>query len=369
MDESGKYKTAIEESIQSELSEGELRFRFLDAHPPKGISVQALQDTDILSELMEDGELDWYIYLPVVVSDSVKAEFHGRVVSNISLMQMLDSRITGVLRRAKMIELNLDPELYEQLNIRVRLSSYRHDKGDAEQAGFELVFFSAFFFVMVLYMTILSYGVMIQRSIIEDKTQKVTEVVLSSMGAGQYFAGKILGIGAVGLTQYCAWGLMTVGVAASGLISADKMEYISTVVQPSTFFFFILFYILGYFLYSGLFAAVGAMVTNDQEAQQFTPFIIIPILLPIISMTFILQNPDSVFSVVMSLIPLTAPLVMFMRVNLASPPLWQLGLSIGILILSIWFVIIMSGRIFRVGILMTGKKASLAEAMRWVKEI
>jgi ABC-2 type transport system permease protein len=367
IDESGKYKTDLEESIQSELSSGEKRFRFIDADPPEGIHISALSDRDILDDLMKDGDLDWYLLLPAGLSDSLNAEFHGRIVSNISLMQMLESRISGVLRRAKMSDLNLAPELYEELSVWVNLDSYRHAKGDADQAGFEVVFFSTFLFVMVLYVTILSFGVMIQRSIIEDKTQKVTEVVLSSMDAGQFFMGKILGIGAVGLTQYFAWGLMTAAVAFSGVISADKMEYLS-VINPATFAFFILFYVLGFFLFAGLFASVGAMVTNDQEAQQFTPFILIPILMPIIAMTFILQNPDSGFSVAMSIFPLTAPLVMFMRVNLSMPPFWQLGLSIGLLLLSIWLISVMAGRIFRVGILMTGKKASLAEAWRWVKE-
>jgi ABC-2 type transport system permease protein len=367
IDESGSYKTWLEESIQSELADGELRFHFVDQDSFSDYSESDLLDREFLDQLMKDGDLDWYVFLPVDLNESLDAQFHGRIVSNISLLKMLESRISGTLRRVRMSDLQLAPDLYEKLSVRVDLSTFRHIKGDADQAGFEVVFFSTFLFVMVLYITILSFGVMIQRSVIEDKTQKVTEVVLSSMDAGQFFTGKILGIGAVGITQYFAWGLMTAGVALSGVISADKMDYLS-VIQPTTFLFFILFYVLGFFLYAGLFASVGAMVTNDQEAQQFTPFLIIPILLPIVAMTFILQNPDSAFSVGMSLFPLTAPLVMFMRVNLSMPPFWQLGLSIGILLLSIWLISVMAGRIFRVGILMTGKKASLAEAWRWVKE-
>lgn len=367
IDESGLYKDALEKSIQSELSSGEARFRFIDEDPLEGVDPTALGDLDLLDRLMKDGELDWYLLLPAGIEGSLVAEFHGRIVSNFSLMELLESRISGVLRRAKMSELNLDPELYEELSVWVNLDSYRHAKGDAEQGNIEVIFFSTFLFVMILYVTILSFGVMIQRSVIEDKTQRVTEVVLSSMDPGQFFAGKILGIGAVGLTQYFAWGLMAAGVGLSGLVSSANMEYLS-VIQPTTFLLFILFYVLGFFLYSGLFASVGAMVTNDQEAQQFTPFLIIPIILPLVAMTFIMQNPDSLFSVGMSLFPLTAPLVMFMRVNLSMPPLWQLASSIGLLVISTWLISVMAGRIFRVGILMTGKKASLAEAWRWVKE-
>jgi len=367
LDETGDFKTGIEESIQSELSGGELRFRFLDLERPDDLGPDELLDRDRLDELLKDGRLDWYLFIPADFGDSLGAEFHGRIVSNITLLKMLESRVSGEVRKSRMAALQLDPELYDQLSVRVDLSTFRHAKGSDDQAGFEVVFFSTFLFVMVLYVTILSFGVMIQRSVIEDKTQKVTEVVLSSMDAGQFFTGKILGIGAVGLTQYFAWGLMGAVVGLTGLFSSDKLELMS-VIQPTTFLFFVLFYVLGFFLYAGLFASVGAIVTNDQEAQQFTPFLIIPIILPIISMTFVLQNPDSLFSTIMSIFPLTAPLGMFMRVNLSMPPAWQLALSIGLLAVCTWLIMVMAGRIFRVGILMTGKKASLAEAWRWVKE-
>jgi len=368
LDETGLYKQALEEAIQTELESGEPRFRFADwAGMAPELTPHDLSDPQVLDGLLKDQLLDWYLYVPADLEETAAVEFHGRIVSNIALLEMLDSRFTGVLRRQRMEQLNLDPGLYEQLSASAELQTFRHIRGDSSQAGFETVFFSTFLFVMVLYMTIIVFGAMIQRSILEDKNQRVTEVVLSSMSSSQFFAGKILGIGAVGLTQYVAWGLMAAAVFAFGAFASFDMSMVS-VLQPSVYLFFMLFYVLGFFLYAGLFAMVGAMVTTDQEAQQMMQPIIFIIIIPIIAMTFIMQNPDSALSVTLSMIPFTSPLVMFMRINLSMPPTWQLLLSIGILLASVWGIFVAAGRIFKVGILMTGKKASLAEAARWIRE-
>jgi ABC-2 type transport system permease protein len=220
---------------------------------------------------------------------------------------------------------------------------------------------------MILYMTILSFGTMIMRSVLEDKNQRITEVILSCISPTTFFTGKILGIGAVGMTQYLAWALIALLATLSGGLAAMDLAGIS-LIQPLTLFFFVLFYVLGFLFFSGLFAAVGAIATTDQEAQQLMQPLIIIVIVPIVAMMYILQNPDSPVAVVMSMIPLTSPLVMFMRVSLSVPPVWQLLLSIGILLASTALVFVASARIFRVGILITGKRASLAEAWRWVRE-
>jgi ABC-2 type transport system permease protein len=205
---------------------------------------------------------------------------------------------------------------------------------------------------------------------LEDKTQRVTEVVLSSMSATRFFAGKILGIGAVGLTQYLAWAVMAAAAAGLGLMSALKGPVLQQLpaLQPETYGYFILFYVLGFLLYAGLFAAVGAMSTTDQEAQQLMQPLVFMLVIPLLLIIFVFQNPNAPLAVAMSLVPFFSPLVMFMRLNISAPPLWQLATSLVLLVLSVGLVIFLSGRIFRVGILMTGKRASLAEAWRWLRE-
>jgi ABC-2 type transport system permease protein len=216
---------------------------------------------------------------------------------------------------------------------------------------------------------------MIQRSVLEDKSQRVTEIVLSSMSATRFFAGKILGIGAVGLTQYFAWFLLAVIAylllaLGGGFLPEGAQLGLKEIpaLQPVTYLYFVIFYVLGFLLYAGLLASVGAMSTTDQEAQQLMQPLVMLMVVPLAGMIYFLQHPDSTASVVLSLIPLFAPLVMFMRINVSSPPLWQILASLAILAASVVLVFWISGRIFRVGILMTGKKASLAEAWHWVRQ-
>ncbi len=347
------------------LAGGEPRYVF-DNQLLTGLTPETRDAT--LTALLEEEALDWYLILPVDLVDNGEAEYHGRIVSNFTQLEFIEREITALIRAERMRRLELDPDLLEQISVRADLRTIQHKKGGStSEAGFESLYFATLTLVMILYMTILVFGSMIQRSILEDKNQHVTEVVLSSMSSTQFFTGKILGIGAVGLTQYLAWLLMVAGATIFGLISSAQLQSL-TVLQPTVLAAFVVFYVLGFLLYAGLFAAIGAMSTTDQEAQQLMQPVVMLLVVPLVAMIFIFQNPDAGVSVALSLIPFTAPLAMFMRLNISAPPLWQLLLSFAILIVSTGLIYMASGRIFRVGILMTGKKLSLVEAWRWVRQ-
>jgi ABC-2 type transport system permease protein len=217
--------------------------------------------------------------------------------------------------------------------------------------------------VMVMYMTVLLYGINVMRSILEEKTSRIMEVMLSTASAKEMMAGKILGVGAVGLTQVGIWA--AAATAYGGAAAAAGGIKIS--FTPVLLGYFVVFFLLGYVLYSTLCAAVGAMVNSEQEAQQMQFLVMMPMILSVIFIVNIFQHPSSPIAVFGSLFPFTAPLVMFSRIAMQQPPMWQIALSIAIMVATIYAMVWLCGRIYRVGILMYGKKPTLPEIMKWIK--
>jgi ABC-2 type transport system permease protein len=223
--------------------------------------------------------------------------------------------------------------------------------------------------VMVMYVTVLLYGVNVMRSILEEKTSRIMEVMLSIASAKDMMAGKILGVGAVGLTQVGIWAA-TAGILSAGTLMASA-QLLKGVVSVPLLVFFAVYFLLGYVLYSTLCAAVGSMVNSEQEAQQLQFLIMMPMFLSIIVSMQVFQHPNSQLAFWGSIFPFTAPLVMFTRIAMQTSSLrdiaWQIALSIGLMLATIYGMILLCGRIYRVGILMYGKKPTLPEIMKWIK--
>lgn len=229
----------------------------------------------------------------------------------------------------------------------------------------QVLFLTILALVMILYMTVLLYGVNVMRAILEEKTSRVMEVMLSTARSWEMMAGKIIGVAAVGLTQIVIWGAIVFIPAAPGALAS--MSTIKGILSPSLLAYFGLFFLLGFALYSTLCAALGAMVNSEQEAQQLQLVVMLPMIAAIVIMTSIFQYPGSPTAVWASMFPFTAPLIMFLRVALQSPPVWQIVLSIVLMIATIFALLWACGRIYRVGILMYGKKPTLPELLKWIK--
>jgi ABC-2 type transport system permease protein len=228
----------------------------------------------------------------------------------------------------------------------------------------QFTFIATLILVMVMYMTVLLYGINVMRSILEEKTSRIMEVMLSTASAKEMMAGKILGVGAVGLTQVGIWAAAATvyGGAAAAAVGGIKISF-----APALLGYFVAFFLLGYVLYSALCAAVGAMVNSEQEAQQMQFLVMMPMILSVIFIVNIFQHPNSPIAVFGSLFPFTAPLVMFSRIAMQTPPWQQIALSIALLVATIYGMIWLCGRIYRVGILMYGKKPNLPEILKWIK--
>jgi ABC-2 type transport system permease protein len=192
------------------------------------------------------------------------------------------------------------------------------------------------------------------------------EVVLSSATAKELMAGKILGVGAVGLTQIAVWVVLGLGATTPGLLAArNQLSEIS--LSPVALPAFAVCFVLGFLLYSALYAALGAMVNSEHEAQQWQFLVVMPIVIPIVMMTYVIRQPNAPLSMWMSLVPFFAPILMYIRVVVQTPPLWQIGVCLAVLLLTLWGVVALCSRIYRVGILMYGKKPTLPEIVKWVR--
>ncbi len=222
-------------------------------------------------------------------------------------------------------------------------------------------FYVAYTLFFLMYMVVLLYGMNVARSIIEEKSSRIFEVLLSTIKPDELLAGKILGVGAVGLTQVGIWML-----AASALaLRAGAMSGVT--ISTTQVAFFVVYFALGYALYSSVAAALGAMCNSEQELQQLNMFLMLPLFLCMGMLVPTMTNPNSLLVRIVSQIPFCAPLLMNFRVSIAMPQPWEIGLSIALILITIYAVLWVSSRIYRVGILMYGKKPNLPEIMRWLK--
>jgi len=201
--------------------------------------------------------------------------------------------------------------------------------------------------------------------VIEEKSNRVVEVVVSSLPASRLFAGKLLGVGAAGLTQFLVWAACLAAISSAGAAGWGAAGAVPE-LSPSLLVAFVLFFLLGYFLYGAMYASIGAAVNTNQEAQSLAFPVMMPLILSIVFYPMVLAAPDSTAAVVLSLVPFFAPLLMFLRMTAVSPPAWQVALSMFLMLGAIAVITWAAARIYRVGILMYGKRPTFPEILRWV---
>jgi ABC-2 type transport system permease protein len=243
------------------------------------------------------------------------------------------------------------------------------EQGEAEEKGQTLLLATAL--ATVLYITLLTYGIATMRSILEEKSTRIVEILIASIRPSQLLAGKILGVAGVGMTQFLIW---TVTAGALGAYGGAMSRALSPDAHPapihlplSTLVYLVIFFLAGYFLYAALYATVGAIVSSEEDAQQMQWPVTLLVIMAFVPFGIILHDPNSPASVVLSLVPFFAPILMFLRIALQTPPFWQIALSLALLVLTTVGLIRFAGRVYRVGVLMYGKRPSLVEVLRWLK--
>jgi ABC-2 type transport system permease protein len=314
----------------------------------------------VLDQEMANKELDGYLAIVPsrVAGQRPTFDFKPRSTADIATSSALEEALHHVLTReylaAKGVSESETAALMEPVTLNVI-------EGNGKRGDSKTSFYVAYTLFLLMYMVVLLYGMNVARSIIEEKTSRVFEVLLATITPDELLAGKIVGVGAVGLTQVGIW------LIAAGLLAAQMGMASGVSLSVAQGVFFAVYFALGYALYSAVAAALGAMTNSEQELQQLNMFMMIPLFFSLLMLQPIVTNPNSMLSRIVSQIPFCAPLLMNLRVSISMPQPWEIALSIGLILITIYAVLWVSSRIYRVGILMYGKKPNLPEILRWLK--
>lgn len=316
-----------------------------------------------------------------IANQSTGISLYTRSASSLQTEAFITDQISNSVRSIRIKSQNIEnlDEILRQIEPNVDLATFRIDQDEEKSTSSMLSYMLGMFTMLILYMFILLYGNMVMNSIIEEKSNRVLELVVSSVKPAQLMAGKIIGIGLVALTQILIWTVLVlactvflmptmIGMASSSDPSiAVAMSQLADVGFMSKLMLFMtLFLIGGYLFYASIFAAIGSAVDNIQDASQLQSIAVVPIIIAIVIAMSVVNDPNSSLAVWTSIIPFTSPMVMMARMPFGIP-VWQEIVSAAVLFLSFIFMIWIAAKIYRVGIFMYGKKPSVMELVRWAK--
>ena len=371
VDETGKLAAPVAERLRERGGSGKQASNFelevLPA-PADGEGREALRgrlDARVLEE-----EIDAWIWLPADVLERNHVEYHGESVSNFITQEVLEDRISEVLSAVRLAEAGYDAARVGELTRSVELDTLRvteeGGKAEAGLAGLAI----AYFLFFLLYIMIAIYGAQVMNGVLEEKSSRVVEVVVSAVTPFELLLGKLLGIGGVALTQIAIWLGTAAVITAPGVVAA--LAWLPPDVgMPSlgavTILHFFLLFLLGFFMFASFYAAIGSAFNDIREAQQAASSAMFLLMPPLLFFPVVMNDPDSTVAVVTSLIPFFTPLVMMLRIVLKMPPLWQLLLGYLLTGAFTFGMIWLAAKIYRTGILMYGKKPTLRELVRWVR--
>jgi ABC-2 type transport system permease protein len=315
-------------------------------------------------------EVDGWIWIDDRSLDQSRVEYHGESVSNFLTQELLEDSLEDVFRETRLRRAGYDVAEIGKLTRDVDLATVRvSEEGTREERGLGGFMFAYFLFFM-LFMMILIYGQQVMNGVLEEKGSRVVEVVVSTVQPFELLMGKLVGICLVALVQLGLWLGTTAVVTAPGALAALSLvpeEAALPSMTPALALNFFLFFLLGFFLYASLYAALGSAFNSLQEAQQVASVLSFVFVMPFMFMFTIINDPDSTLAVVLSLIPPFTPFLMMLRVAVKMPPLWQLLLSYFLTAAFTVAMVWVGAKIYRVGILMYGKKPTLPELLRWVR--
>jgi ABC-2 type transport system permease protein len=314
-------------------------------------------------------DFDGMLVLPADLLGEGKPEYVAPNVAAFKLLTVLERAVNNVVVAERLTGAGLDPEAVRELTKRVDLKTFKLGRGGEETSDQGQTFLLAYVFMMIIYVTVLMYGIYVMRGVLEEKSSRVVEVVISTLKPFELMLGKILGIGAVGLTQFLIWAVLMAAVTAPGAAAAVGIEGIELPSIPGQLLaFFVVYFVLGFLLYGTLYAGIGAAFDTEQEAQNFQGVVTMFLIVPLVLMMQILNQPDGTLSVVLSLIPFFTPMLMFLRMTLSPVPPFQLAASVVLMVAAILACTWLVAKIYRVGILMHGSKPKWKDLVRWVRE-
>jgi ABC-2 type transport system permease protein len=315
-------------------------------------------------------EFDGLLVLPeTLLPDEGEPEYVALNVSAFNLLDKLRGAVNNVMLEERLTAKGVPPDLVGELTERVSLKTFKLGARGQETRDQGQSFLISYFFVLIIYMSVLMYGMYVMRGVLEEKSSHIVEVIISTVKPFELMLGKILGIGAVGLTQMLLWSALGLALSAPAVLSAVGLAQMEIPAIPAILLvFFVVYFVLGFLLYGTLYAGVGAAFDTEQDAQNFQALITMFLIIPLVLIIQIINQPDGTLAVVLSLIPFFTPILMFLRMTLTQVPATQLAASLVLMVATILAMAWLVGKIYRVGILMHGSKPKLRELLRWVRE-
>ena len=326
---------------------------------------------DLKADLKKDENLS-ALEIPVDYTKPDAIKILSKKKPGITLTEKVEGEMNDIAINNGMIKNHIDTALLHSIKSNISLSAVEITETGDNKTSLGANIGVGIACAILIYLSLFIYGAQVMRGVIEEKTSRIIEVIISSVKPFQLMLGKIIGVGLVGLTQFSAWIVLSIVStkilghsfnSSSGIMGA--LATLQTIHFGKVLVCFIFYFIAGYLLYSALFAAVGSAVDSETETQQFMMPITLPLLFTyILSVSILFRAPDSPLAVWLSIIPFTSPVAMMLRMPFGVPG-WQLALSMVLLVLGFLFTTYVAARIYRVGILMYGKKASFKELAKW----
>jgi ABC-2 type transport system permease protein len=306
-------------------------------------------------------EIEGYVILPPNLLQNGQPEFSARNTADVFTQSKVENSINRALRSQRMVENGIDEKKIEKMSEPVDLKTT--GTGGKESKG-ESSFYLVFGLGLLIYMSVLLYGQFVLGAVIEEKETRIAEILFSSMRSFPLMMGKLIGVSLVALTQLGIWAIAFLSFSAWLAGSSFTLPHIPLLV----FVYFVVYFLLGYFIYATVYAVVGSMVTTTQEGGQLALPIVLLLVMGFYLSFNIIRSPNSSLAFWASMFPFFTPITMLVRIVTETPPFWQILLSLGIGIVTVVGLMWLASRIYRVGMLMYGKKASIPEVLKWIRQ-
>lgn len=396
VDESGKMYDRIHDALMDESGVGKDAEEASESDPVKNINASpqermrrasrtmggsyAVEPVNLNGRSMEavtkeldqrvlKNQLDGYLIIPRDVLTSGQISYHGRNTGDVVTMDQIRDRVSTAIRAQIIAEANVPRKVFDEISKPVKMEPQRITEQGTQRdsgGGFILVLVVGF----LIYLMLVTYGQVILGAVVEEKETRIAEVLFSSVRSFTLMMGKLIGVSLVALTQYGIWAIVFAlfTLFGVGMLASRGIPVTMPHIAPSLIIYFIIFFLLGYFIYATIYALVGAMVTTTQEGGQLALPVIFLLMIGFYLSFAVMRSPNSAFAFWVSMVPFWAPITMMVRIVTGQPPFWEIMLSILICVATILFLIWLAARVYRIGMLMYGKRASIPEVIRWVRQ-
>lgn len=315
------------------------------------------------------GEIDAYLIVPPDLSANAAYEYRSRKSGDFIANDTLKDALNHAVRSQRLADANISEAALQKLSEDVNFDAKGIDD-QGEEKNDTATWAAAFIIGLMIYITLAIYGQAIMGAVVEEKETRIAEILFSSARPFELMMGKLVGVGLAGLTQLAIWVISAAALVGALAFQADTAEFLSSVptITPLMIVYFLIFFLVGFFTYASIFALIGSMVSTVQEGGQFA---FPPIMILLIGFYFsfaVIRDPDSSLSFWVSIAPFFSPITMPVRILAATPPFWQIALSILINALAIAALVWLASRVYRIGMLMYGKRATIPEVWKWIRQ-